>query len=185
MAIVQNFCVKKYYTLEQLTAINYVLDKVKTKTGFMLTLNITYPSVFSKLKDLLHSIHVRLAPNRQHKNVFAEVPLLGFKKVKLKDILVRAKVRMETLVRGFSKGCYGKRCQICKFVKDSESFESKLGKSIKTKGKNNCNSEMIAGELQMLQKVVCGKSVSLFVSLFIFHRSNSYRSIKLIVQLLQ
>ena len=85
--------------------------------GFRLTLNITYHPAFSKLKHILNSIHVLLAPNTEHQNVFPEVPLVGFKKGKsLKDILVRAKVRKEVLEKGFSKGCGGKRCQVCKYV---------------------------------------------------------------------
>ena len=123
---------------------NELLDKVKVEKGFRLTLNITYHPAFSKLKHILNSIHVLLAPNTEHQNVFPEVPLVGFKKGKsLKDILVRAKVRKEVLEKGFSKGCGGKRCQVCKYVKDSESFESKLGQSFKIKGENNCNSKMI------------------------------------------
>ena len=118
---------------------NELLDKVKVEKAFRLTLNITYHPAFSKLKHILNSIHVLLAPNTEHQNVFPEVPLVGFKKGKsLKDILVRAKVRKETLEKGFSKGCCGKCCQVCKYVKDSESFESKSGQ-----GENNCNSEMI------------------------------------------
>ena len=87
-----------------------------------------------------------LVPNREHQNVpfTSTVPLVGFKKGKsLKDILFMAKVRKEAQEKGFSKGCGGKCCQVCKYVKDSELFESKSGQSFKIRGENNCNNEMI------------------------------------------
>ena len=76
--------------------------------------------------------------------MFPEVSLVGFKNGKsLNDILVRTKVTKERQQKGFPKECGGKRCQVSKYVKDSESFESKLVQSLKIKGENNCNIEMI------------------------------------------
>ena len=48
---------------------------------------------FSKLKNILFRIHLLLTPDREHRKVFENAPIIGFKKGKsLKDILVRAKV---------------------------------------------------------------------------------------------
>ena len=58
-----------------------------------LVFNITYYPIFSKLKNILFKIHLLLTPDREHRKVFENVPIIGFKKGKsLKDILVRAKV---------------------------------------------------------------------------------------------
>ena len=85
---------------------NELLDKVKVKKGFRLTLNITYHTTFSKLKNILNSIHVLLAPNREHQNVFTQVRLVGFKKGKsLKYIFIRVKVRKQKLLAIFVCVC--------------------------------------------------------------------------------
>ena len=48
---------------------------------------------FSKLKNILFRIHLLLTPDREHRKVFENAPIIGFKKGKsLKEILVRAKV---------------------------------------------------------------------------------------------
>ena len=42
--------------------------------------NITYYPPFSKLKNILFKIHLLLTPDREHRKVFENVPLIGFKK---------------------------------------------------------------------------------------------------------
>ena len=115
-----------------------------------------------------------LVLNREQQNVFPEVPLVGFKKDKrLKNILVKAKVRKETHEKGFSKEYGGKRCQVCKYVKDSESFESELGQTFKSNGENNCNSEMIVYlvNCKCYQKQYLGSTSTKFKLIF-----NNYKS---------
>ena len=53
---------------------------------------------FSKLKNILFRIHLLLTPDREHRKVFENAPIIGFKKGKsLKDILVRAKALPKVL----------------------------------------------------------------------------------------
>ena len=58
-----------------------------------LVFNITYYPIFSKLKNILSKIYLLLTPDREHRKVFENVSIIGFKIGKsLKDILFRAKV---------------------------------------------------------------------------------------------
>ena len=52
-----------------------------------------------------------LTPDAQHRKVFPEVPVVGFKGGKrLKDLVVRAKLLVEKETDGKSSGCQRKRC---------------------------------------------------------------------------
>ena len=45
-----------------------------------LVLNFTYYSIFSKHENILLKIHLLLTPYREHRRVFENVPIIGFKK---------------------------------------------------------------------------------------------------------
>ena len=48
--------------------------------------NTTYYRIFSKLKNILSKIHLHLTPDKKHRKVFENVPIIGFKKrMSLKD----------------------------------------------------------------------------------------------------
>ena len=47
-----------------------------------LVFNITYYPIFLKLKNILFEIHLLLTPDREHRKVFQNVPIIGFKKGK-------------------------------------------------------------------------------------------------------
>ena len=56
------------------------------------------------------------------------MPIVGFKRGKsLKDLLVRAKVPVEKETHGKSCGCQGKRCEVCTFLEEKNSFTNKEG----------------------------------------------------------
>ena len=89
----------------------------KTKGRNKLVFNFTYHPAYSKLKHILSNINLLLTPDAQHRKVFPEVPIVGFKRGKsLKDLLVRAKVPVEKETDGKSCGCQGKRCEVCTFL---------------------------------------------------------------------
>ena len=44
-----------------------------------LTFNITYYPVFQNIKNILQEIHLLLAPDKEHKKVFPNVPVVGFR----------------------------------------------------------------------------------------------------------
>ena len=70
---------------------NGLLDKKKSqRNDSKLTFNVTYYLVFRHLKSQLKELHVILACDEDHKKVFPEVPIFGFKNSKnLKSHLVR------------------------------------------------------------------------------------------------
>ena len=56
-----------------------------------LTFNITYYLVFQKIRNILKELHLLLAPYKEHKKVFPDVPVVGFPNGKsLTDYLVTA-----------------------------------------------------------------------------------------------
>ena len=71
---------------------NELLDKKKSQgNDSKLTFNVTYYPVFRHLKSQLKELHVILVCDENHKKLFLEVPIIGFKNNKnLKSHLVRA-----------------------------------------------------------------------------------------------
>ena len=71
---------------------NELLDKEKSQgNDSKLTFNVTYYPVFRHLKSQLKELHVILACDEAHRQVFPEVPIIGFENNKnLKSHLVRA-----------------------------------------------------------------------------------------------
>ena len=69
-----------------------LIEREKSETSQpRLTFNITYYPVFQNIKNILKELHLLLAPDKEHKKVFPNVPVVGFCIGKsLKDNLVRA-----------------------------------------------------------------------------------------------
>ena len=104
-----------------------------------LVFNITYYPIFSKLKNILSKIRL-LTPAREHRKVFENIPIIGFKKGKsLKDILVRAKVPPLKTEKGFCGPCNKPRCEICKHITKTHQFESSSTKRIYSIRPQNLN----------------------------------------------
>ena len=69
-----------------------------------------------------------LTPNAQHRKVFFEVPIVGFKRGKsLKHLLVSPKVQVEKETDGKPCGCQGKRFEVCTFLEKKNTFTNKGG----------------------------------------------------------
>ena len=71
-----------------------LLEKVKSESDqSKLTFNITYYSVFQNVRNILQELRILLTPDKEHKTVFQDIPIVGFRNSKsLKDHLVRAKL---------------------------------------------------------------------------------------------
>ena len=71
---------------------NDLLEKEKQQMSERkLTFNITYYPAFRNIRSIMEELHILLT--QEHKKVFADVPLVGFRNGKsLKDYLVRAKL---------------------------------------------------------------------------------------------
>ena len=85
-----------------------LLDKEKMAINDdRVTFNITYYPVFKNIRINLEELHILLAPDEQHRKVFAEIPRIGFKIGKsLKGHLVRS-VLSKIDVAGNSGPCGG------------------------------------------------------------------------------
>ena len=75
----------------------------KTNGRNKLIFNFTYHSAYSKLKHVSKNINLLLTPDAQHRKVFPEVPIVGFK---------RGKVPEGTETDGKSCDCQVKRCKV-------------------------------------------------------------------------
>ena len=56
-----------------------LLEREKAETSKpRLTFNITYYPVFQNIRNILQELHLLLAPDKEHKKVFPDVPVVGF-----------------------------------------------------------------------------------------------------------
>ena len=78
-----------------------------------LTFSITYFPAFQNVRSIMEELHILLTPNKEHKKVFPDVPVAGFRNGKnFKDYLVRAKLsKLEE--SGRCKPCGKKTCLVC------------------------------------------------------------------------
>ena len=93
----------------------------------------------------LSNIHLLLTPNKEHHDVFCNIPVIGFKRGKsLKDILVRAKLPKIDQGNGKCVKCGKKRCGVCSSLKETQTFSNKEGREFSIKnGTMNCDSKHV------------------------------------------
>ena len=154
-----------------------LLERGNTKTSdSKLTFNITYYPAFQNVRSILEELQILLAPDKEHKKVFPEVPIVGFRNGKsLKDYLVRAALlKMDNA--GGSEPCGNGTCQVCDHIVTTNTFTTKAcGEVFKIQsGLLNCNSEKV---LYLLRCKICddipyvGKAKTKFCLQF-----NNYKS---------
>ena len=136
-----------------------LLEKVKSEfEQKKLTFNITYYPVFQNVRNILQELHIFLTPDQEHKKVFQDVPVVGFRNGKcLKDHLVRAKLSNVETAGGsesFGKG----NCQVCYFICNTDAFTTKASsEKFKIQGRIlNCNSQKV---LYLLKCRICGEAL--------------------------
>ena len=122
-----------------------------------LTFNIAYYPVFQNVRNILQELHLLLAPDKEHKKVFPDVPAVGFRNGKsLKDYLVRAALP-ETNETGRLEPCGKKTCLVCNSIRTTTIFTTEAcGEIFKIQsGPLNCKSEKV---LYLLKCKVCGEA---------------------------
>ena len=69
---------------------NDLLEREKQQMSEQkLPFNITYYPAFQNVRGIMEELHILLTPNKKHKKVFPNVPVIGFRNGKsLKDFLV-------------------------------------------------------------------------------------------------
>ena len=126
---------------------NFLLNKeTNMSKSNIITLNITYHPAFARIRDILSKIHLLLTPNDEHRKVFPDIPLVGFKRAKsLKDMLVRAKLPKVNQEQGYCKKCQKKRCEVCKVLVETNSFSDRNGQNafVIKSGELNCDSQFV------------------------------------------
>ena len=135
-----------------------LLEREKTETSEPnLTFNITYDSVFQNIRNILQELHLLLAPDKEHKKVFPDVPVVGFRNVKsLKDYLVRAALP-KTNETGRCEPRGKKTCLVLNSIRTTTTFTTEACREIFKiqSGPLNCNSEKV---LYHFKCKVCGEA---------------------------
>ena len=123
-----------------------LLEREKAKTSKpRLTFNITYFPVFQNIRNILQELHLLLAPDKEYKKVFPDVPVVGFRNGKsLKDYLVRAALPKNNETRR-CEPCGKKTCLVCNSIRTTTTFTTAVrGEVFKIQsGPLNCNSEKV------------------------------------------
>ena len=123
-----------------------LLEREKTETSeSKLTFNIIYYPVFQNIRNILRELHLLLAPDKEHKKVFPDVSVVGFRNGKsLKDYLVRAALTKTNEI-GRCEPCGKKTCLVCNSIRTTTTFTTETcGEIFKNQnGFLNCNSEKV------------------------------------------
>ena len=100
-----------------------LLEREKAETSKpKLTFSITHYPVFPNIRNILQELHLLLASDKEHKKVFLNVPVVGFRNGKnFKDYLVRA-AQPKTIETGRCE-LYGKKtCLACNSIRTTATF---------------------------------------------------------------
>ena len=156
---------------------NDLLEKEKQqRPEKKLTFNITYYPAFQNVRSIMEELHILLTPNKEHKKVFPDVPVVGFRNGKsLKDCLVRAKLPKPEK-SGRCEPCGKKTCLVCDSISTTSSFTIEAcQETFKIqKGPLNCDSEKV---LYLLKCKVCGEVPYVVKAKTKFrYRFNNYKS---------
>ena len=107
--------------------------------------NITYYPIFQNIRNLLQELDFLLPADKEHKKVFSDVPVVGFRNGKsLNGYLVRA-VLLKTNETRRCEPCGRKTCLVCNSIRTTTSFTTEAcGEVFKVQsGPLNCNSEKV------------------------------------------
>ena len=105
---------------------NSLLERGNTRTSVSkLAFDITYYQALQNVRSILQELQILLAPDKEHKKVFTEVTIVGFRNVKsFKDYLVRASLpNMDNAVG--SEPCGKDTCQVCDHNITTNTFQQK------------------------------------------------------------
>ena len=135
-----------------------------------------HPALSRNIYNIVKENHNILLCNEEHKKVFPVVPLISFRRCKtLKDMLVRSKICNKPSISGFCKPCGKCNCQICHFLKESNSFSNMDGsRTFYLRVNNlNCNSNLVVYKLDCK---TCGKQYIGSTKTQFRLRFNNYKS---------
>ena len=102
---------------------NDLLEREKPQMSAQkVTISITYYSAFQNVRTIMEELHILLTPNKEHKNVFPNVPAIGFRNGKsLRHFLTRA--TLPKLNEGRRcESCGKKTCLVCDSISTATTF---------------------------------------------------------------
>ena len=105
-----------------------MLDRVKeARNNDRLAVTLTYHPSIKNFQSVLNEAHILLTPNKEHRKVFGDkTPAIGWRKPKsVTDHLDSAKIKCEPSSDNKSAPCCRSRCQMCPFIEENKSFQSK------------------------------------------------------------
>ena len=136
---------------------NDLLERKKQHmSGQKLTFNITYYPTFQNVRAIMEELHILLTPNKEHKKVFPNVLVIGFRNGKsLKDFLVRATLP-KINASGRYEPCRKKTCLVCDSISTVTTFTTEAcQETFKIQsGPLTCDSEKV---IYLLKCKVCGE----------------------------
>ena len=96
------------------------------------TFNITYYPPFQNVRNIMQELHLLIAPDKDHKKVFPNVPVVQFHNSKsLKDYLIRATLTKTNEI-GRCEPCGKKTCLVRNLITITSTFTTKAcGKTFK------------------------------------------------------
>ena len=121
-------------------------EKGNTKTSdSKLTLNITYYPEFQNVRSILSEFQILLAPDKEHKKVFPEVPIVGFRNGKsLQDYLVRATLPKMDNAGGSEQCGEGYLSSVWSYNYNWRFYKKECGEVLKIQSEPlNCNSKKV------------------------------------------
>ena len=136
---------------------NDILEKEKQQMSERkLTFNVTYYPAFQNVRCIMEELHILLTPNKEHKKVIPDVPVVGFRNgTSPKDYLLRAKLfKLEE--SGRCEPCAKKTCLVCESASTTTTFTTKACRETFKiqKGLLNCDSKKV---LYLLKCKACGE----------------------------
>ena len=109
--------------------------------------SLPYHPILKDFQKVLNELHIILTHNEEHKKVFKDIPMIGWRKPKsLKDHLVKAKLTEQKVLSSKCAPCNkSKRCQVCQFLTECTTFSDR-GKNVSFEIRNgnfNCDSSNV------------------------------------------
>ena len=105
-----------------------------------LTFNMTHCPVYQNVRNILQELHILLKPDQEHKKVFQDIPVVGFRNCKcLQDHLPNVEIT------GRSESCGKGNCQVYDFICNTDTFTTKACEETSKiqSGVLNCNSRKV------------------------------------------
>ena len=135
---------------------NDLLEREKQQMSAQ-TCNITYYPAFQNVRAIMEELHILLTPNKEHKKVFPNVPVIGFRNGKSLKDLVRATLP-KLNESGRCEPCGKKTCLVCDSIGTAATITTEAGACQETfkiqSGPLTYGSEKV---LNLLKCKICGE----------------------------